>query len=328
MESSNPIPQRKGARLVMRRLPAEACLPIMSAVAPPFGFSPYAKSSPNPEGLLMSYQHITYEVADGIATCTLSRPEQLNAYTPRMGLELRDAMYAAAADDTVRAIVLTGAGRGFCAGADMQLLGAFSGAGRMTAIEDLPKVVHPEPQGPVRPDFRTEYSYLLSIPKPIIAAINGPAAGVGFVFALFCDIRLAAASARMGAIFSRRGLVAEYGTSWILPRLVGLANANDILFSGRLLSAAEAERMGLVSRVIDDANFMAEVYEYARGLVARASPRSIRVMKRQIYEDQTNTLATSVEVAVREMHESLGSEDFREGVAHFLEKREPRFPGR
>ena len=276
----------------------------------------------------MSYEHITYEASEGIATCTLSRPEQLNAYTPRMGIELRDAMYAAAADDEVRAIILTGAGRGFCAGADMKLLGAFSGAGRMTDTGSLPEVTQPEPPGPVRPDFRTEYSYLMSIPKPVIAAINGPAAGVGFVFALFCDIRLAAASARMGAIFSRRGLVAEYGISWILPRLVGLANANDILFSGRLVTAAEAERMGLVSRVFDDADFAAEARSYARDLVERSSPRSIRVMKRQVYEDQTNTLATSVEVALREMHESLGSEDFREGVAHFMEKRAPKFTGK
>ena len=276
----------------------------------------------------MSYEHITYEVRDSIATCTLSRPEQLNAYTPRMGLELRDAMYAAAADDRVRVIVLTGAGRGFCAGADMKLLGAFSGAGRMTGQADLPKITNPEPPGPTRPDFQTEYSYLLSIPKPIIAAINGPAAGVGFVFALFSDIRLAASSARMGAIFSRRGLIAEYGISWILPRLVGLANANDILFSGRLVTAEEALRMGLVSRVIDDADFASEVERYAQDLVRRSSPRSIRVMKRQIYEDQMNTLAQSVDVALREMHDSLASEDFREGVAHFMEKREPRFSGK
>jgi enoyl-CoA hydratase/carnithine racemase len=276
----------------------------------------------------LSYEHITYEASEGIATCTLSRPEQLNAYTPRMGVELRDAMYAAAADDDVRAIILTGAGRGFCAGADMKLLGAFSGAGRMTDTGDLPKVSHPEPPGPTRPDFKTEYSYLMSIPKPIIAAINGPAAGVGFVFALFCDIRVASASAKMGAIFSRRGLVAEYGSSWILPRLVGLANANDILFSGRLLTAQEAERIGLVSHVFDDADFAADARSYARDLVQRSSPRSIRVMKRQVYEDQTNTLAQAVEVALREMHESLGSEDFKEGVAHFLEKRYPKFTGK
>lgn len=276
----------------------------------------------------MSYEHITYETADGIATCTLSRPEHLNAYTPRMGVELRDAMYRAAADDDVRAILLTGAGRGFCAGADMGLLQSFSGAGGMTAMDELPQVTHEPPPGPTRADFQTEYSYLMSIPKPVIAAINGPAAGVGFVFALFCDIRLASASARMGAIFSRRGLIAEYGISWILPRLVGLANANDILFSGRLVGADEALRMGLVSRVIDDASFLAEVRAYAKDLVRRSSPRSIGVMKRQVYDDQLGTLAQSVDVALREMHLSLGSEDFREGVAHFFEKRDPRFTGR
>jgi enoyl-CoA hydratase/carnithine racemase len=276
----------------------------------------------------MSYEQITYEVTDGVATVTMSRPEQLNAYTPHMGIEIRDAMYAAAADDAVRAIILTGAGRGFCAGADMKLLGAFSGAGRMTDAPKLPKVKHREPPGPVRPDFKTEYTYLASIPKPIIAAVNGPAAGVGFVLAMFCDIRLMAASARMGAIFSRRGLIAEYGISWILPRLVGLANASDILFSGRLVGAEEAQRIGLASRVFDDDDFGGAAFTYAQELVRNASPRSIGVMKRQLWEDQTNTLKTAVDVALEEMHASLASEDFKEGVAHFLEKRPPRFPGR
>jgi len=276
----------------------------------------------------VNYQQIAYEVSGGIATCTLSRPDQLNAWTPRMQIELRDALYAAAADDDVRAIIITGAGRGFCAGADMKLLGSFSGAGRMTADADLPQVENEPPPGPIRPDFQTEYSYLLSIPKPIIAAINGPAAGVGFVLALFCDIRMASASARMGAIFARRGLVAEYGVSWILPRLVGLANASDILFSGRLVDADEALRMGLVSRVIRNETFLGEVRDYANSLVSASSPRSIRIMKRQIYEDQLSTLEHSVGVAIKEMHESLRSEDFREGVAHFLEKRSPKFTGR
>jgi enoyl-CoA hydratase/carnithine racemase len=139
---------------------------------------------------------------------------------------------------------------------------------------------------------------------------------------------MASASARMGAIFSRRGLVAEYGVSWILPRLVGLANASDILFSGRLVDAEEAQRMGLVSRVIRNETFVAEVRDYAEALVASSSPRSIRVMKRQIYEDQLGSLEQAVSVAIKEMHESLRSEDFREGVAHFLEKRPPKFTGR
>jgi len=278
----------------------------------------------------MAYEHIVYEVTDGIATCTLNRPEHLNAYTPRMGIELRDAMYKAAGDDAVRAIVLTGAGRGFCAGADMQLLSAFSGAGGATAaaVGDMPTLEHAPPPGPLREDFQTEFGYLMAIPKPIVAAVNGPAAGVGFLLALFCDIRLASEKARMGAIFSRRGLVAEYGISWILPRLIGLANASDILFSGRLVGAEEALRMGLVSRVLPQQSFTSDAHAYATDLIAFSSPRSIRVMKRQLYEDQLRSLAESVEVATREMHESLGSEDFREGVAHFLEKRPPRFPGR
>ncbi|MFT4570639.1 MAG: enoyl-CoA hydratase/carnithine racemase [Hyphomicrobiaceae bacterium] len=279
----------------------------------------------------MSYQQIRYEVTRGVAVVTLDRPEKLNAYTPQMGSEIRHAAYAASDDDEVRIIVITGAGRGFCAGADMKLLQSFSAAGRLPSADDEGTREPIEPirrvEG-VREDFLTEYTYLMSLPKPVIAAVNGAAAGVGFVLALAADMRFASQSAKLGAVFSKRGLIAEYGVSWLLPRLVGPAHAADILFSGKVVSGDEAARIGLVNDTFPDDGFVDAVVEYAVSIAETASPRSLRVMKRQLWDDQFNTLAESVDVAVDEMRKSLKSEDFKEGVAHFVEKRAPRFSGR
>jgi enoyl-CoA hydratase/carnithine racemase len=277
------------------------------------------------------YRQITSQHRDGVATITLNRPERLNAWTPRMANELRTALYAAADDGDVRVIVVTGAGRGFCAGADMKLLTDFAASGDLNAKdpENIPdeKVPIRRPEG-MPEDFLTEYTYLMSIPKPVIAAVNGAAAGVGLVLALAADIRLASDKARLAAVFSRRGLIAEYGISWLLPRLVGVANSCDLLFSGRIVEAEEAARLGLVNRVIAHDDFEAEVAKYASMLAEQVSPRSTAIMKRQIYGDQFRSLAESVEIAIHEMHESLGTEDFREGVAHFVEKRPAKFPRR
>lgn len=279
----------------------------------------------------VKYQQILSQHRDGVATITMNRPDRLNAWTPRMTNELRHAMYAAADDSKVAVIVLTGAGRGFCAGADMKLLTDYATAGAREAKdpENFPEEVEPirRPEG-VPEDFLTEYTYLMSIPKPVIAAVNGPAAGVGLVLALTADIRIASDRGRFAAVFSRRGLIAEYGISWLLPRLVGVADTCDLLFSGRVVEADEAARMGLVNRVVPHEDFPAAVDEYARMLADSVSPRSTAIMKRQIYGDQFRGLAESVEIAIQEMHESLRSEDFREGVAHFVEKRAPKFTGR
>ena len=212
----------------------------------------------------MTYEEILYEVDDGIATVTLNRPHRLNAVTGTMSRELQDAMLAAGEDSGVRAIILTGAGRGFCAGADMELLQSIQGNGSRP-IEQGNRNFHPrEPDPATREDFRRQYSYFPSIPKPILAAINGPVAGLGFVLTLYCDLRFASTTARMGTIFARRGLVAEHGVSWLLPRLIGMAHAADLLFSGRMIEPEEALTMGLVSRVVQPDRLMTEARERVR----------------------------------------------------------------
>jgi len=162
----------------------------------------------------------------------------------------------------------------------------------------------------------------------VIAAINGPVVGLGLVIALYCDLRFASDAARFSTAFARRGLIAEYGLAWILPRLVGHANALDLLFSARMVDSAEALRMGLVNQIFPQDSFLAKVNEYARDVAANSSPRSTRIMKRQVYDAMFQTLGEAFDVAEREMLASLQCEDFKEGVAHFLEKRAPAFTGR
>ena len=279
----------------------------------------------------MSYQEILYEVRDGVATVTLNRPEKLNAYTRTMGHELRQAMTQATDDPEVRAVILTGAGRGFCAGADMSLLSgtieSASGTGGNGEAEERP------PEGPIAGgldlprDFARTYSYFPTVPKPVIAAINGPAAGLGFVLALYADVRFASDEAVFTTAFARRGLIAEHGIDWMLPRVVGLPHALDLLLSARKVPAEEALRMGLVNQVYPMASFMDEVRAYAAELAAMVSPRSMRVMKEQVYRTQFKSLDEAIDIANREMKASFTSEDFREGVAHFVEKRLPVFTG-
>jgi enoyl-CoA hydratase/carnithine racemase len=226
--------------------------------------------------------------------------------------------------------VLTGAGRGFCAGADMANLDGLVKAGSNNA--DIKAGLSERFSGPrregARADFQKTYSYLLAIDKPILGAINGATAGLGLVISLYCDIRFASDQARFSTAFARRGLVAEYGLSWMLPRLVGIANALDLLLSARLIDAPEALRMGLVSRVIPHEQFAAEVRKYASELATAVSPRSMRVIKKQVYNALFQTLAEAVDAANEEMFKSFASEDFKEGVAHYLEKRAPAFTGR
>ena len=289
----------------------------------------------------MDYHDILYTITGRVAFITLNRPERLNAWTRRMAAEVHSAFREAAADQSVRVIILTGAGRGFCAGADMDELTDAPGpeisvphdnqdAEKMVSVivgTPTDNELDPDNTFDARPDFRKRYTYLQAVPKPVIAAINGPAAGLGMIMALYCDIRFASEKARFSTAFSRRGLIAEHGVSWMLPRIVGLSNAMDLLFSARLIDAREALSMGLVNRVIPEERFMEEVSDYANMLATQVSPRSVGIMKKQIYEAQFQTLEEATMSADKALLSSLRSMDFKEGVAHFMEKRRPEFTG-
>ncbi len=278
----------------------------------------------------MANQETVYTVSERVATITLNRPDKLNAWTAIMDQEVRASIYAAEGDPNVRVIILTGAGRGFCVGADMSLLGAIAQQGLegyRGPDSFLRNTSNGERQN-VRPDFQKKYSYFPSIQKPVIAAVNGPAVGLGFILTLYCDLRFASETARFGTAFAKRGLIAEYGLAWMLPRLIGPANALDMLFSARLVDAQEALRMGLVNQVFPQDAFLPSVYAYAKDLANNVSPRSMGIIKTQVYNAMFQTLGEAFETSEEEMVKSLQCEDFKEGVAHFVEKRQPVFTGK
>src|ERR1700732_2237977 len=280
----------------------------------------------------MPTQETLYNVANRVATITLNRPDKLNAWTALMESEVRSHMEDAEQDDEVRVIVLTGAGRGFCAGADMSLLSAV--AERGLDYRDLddrgrePVLRDGAMREGVPPDFQKKYSYFPAIGKPVIAAINGPVVGLGLVITLYCDLRLASDASRFSTTFARRGLIAEYGTAWMLPRIVGIANSLELLFSVRTIDAAEALRMGLVNRVFPHETFLEKAQEYAQELASTVSPRSLRIIKRQVYEAMSQPLAEAFDISVREMMACFRTADFKEGVAHFVQKRPAAFTGK
>lgn len=276
----------------------------------------------------MTFQDIKYAVDGGVATVTLNRPDKLNAWTRQMERDVRAAMTEATQDDAVRVVVLTGAGRGFCAGADMSLLAAVQDGDDQDARENMANPGPIEGGLDLPEDFSLRYTYFPTVPKPVIAAINGPCAGLGLVMALYTDVRFAAESAVFTTAFARRGLIAEHGISWMLPRLVGQSVALDLMLSARKVRSAEALQMGLVSQVYPDDALQSAVRAYAQDLADNVSPRSMAVMKRQLYTTPFQTLAQAVEDGNREMAASFDSEDFKEGVAHFVEKRPARFTGR
>ena len=280
-----------------------------------------------------TYEDILYDVADQIAVITLNRPEKLNAWTAAMQASVKRAIVAASKDDNVRAIVVTGAGRGFCAGADManlQQIKPQSWNDRELAKADDTIIIDPRPDlGPdVSAHFGGRFGYLMSIKKPIIAAINGPCAGIGLVFTLYCDLRFAANDAKFTTAFAQRGLIAEHGISWLLPRIVGAPHALDLLFSARKFDAIEAERLGLINRAFPQATFMADVAAYVRHLADNVSPRAMGVMKAQVWKSFFQDLNQAIQIGDEEMQKSFATQDFKEGVAHFVEKRPAKFTGR
>jgi enoyl-CoA hydratase/carnithine racemase len=263
-----------------------------------------------------------YEVAAAVATITLVRPERLNAWTGRMHTEYRALLARAAEDPTVRVIVVTGAGRGFCAGADTRALEGHVDRGGYDpgTPPDLAR-----PGFGVRPEFDADFAYHFGVAKPVIAAVNGPAAGVGFALACYCDLRFAAAGAKLTTSHGRLGLPAEYGLSWLLPRLIGLTRAADLLLSSRVILAEEAAHMGLVNRVEEPEALMEATYAYAHMLATEVSPASLAATKHQMYTDLHRDAATAVDEAADRLEAMMTGGDFHEGVAALSERRPPHF---
>jgi enoyl-CoA hydratase/carnithine racemase len=276
---------------------------------------------------MSSYEDVTLEVIDGIALVSLNRPAALNAFTAAMALGLKRAVADSVADAAVKVIVITGAGRGFCAGADMNLLQNIPAGGRVTSMPEVSFNFYSGLGPDVGPHYAGRFGYLLQARKPVIAAINGPAAGLGLVLALYADIRFAGSEAKLTTSFAQRGLIAEHGISWLLPRLVGPAHALDLLYSARKLTAAEAERVGLVNKVFPQESFMQDVLAYARTLAQTVSPRSTAVMKAQVWKALHQEFNDALTLADEEMTKSFASADFKEGVAHYVQKRAPAFTG-
>jgi len=267
-------------------------------------------------------------IADGIATVTLNRPERLNAFDAELGTAFDQTMVALDQDPDVWVVILTGAGRGFCAGAD---------GGQLDKLAKRPDALNARPPGAALALFdslvdapielRSRFLLPAALSKPVIAAINGPCLGVGFALACYCDIRFMADGAFCAAAFSRRGLVAESGLAWLLPRLIGSGAAADLLISGRRVHADEAEKIGLVAAVTEPEALMDRARAYAKDLVENVSPRSMRIIKRQLHQAQGQTLREALEVSHAELQASLRSLDFREGIAAARERRRPRFDG-
>jgi enoyl-CoA hydratase/carnithine racemase len=278
---------------------------------------------------MSSYEQITLETRDRISTITLNRPDRLNAWTAQMATEVRDAVVTVGQDPESRCLVITGAGRGFCPGADMEGLQSTAGAGEnKNAAADPVDVAFANAPGPDLGDtYPGRFGYFYSCPKPIIAAINGPCAGIGLIMALYADLRFAAENAKFTTAFAARGLVAEHGIAWLLPRLVGEANALDLLFTARKFTGTEAAQMGLVNKALNGEELMAHVGEVASNLANDVSPRSLAIMKRQVRAAHHQSFADSLALADAEMNASFSTFDFKEGVESFVERRAPNFKG-
>jgi enoyl-CoA hydratase/carnithine racemase len=266
----------------------------------------------------MDGPQVSYSRNGALGVIRLERPDALNALTLPMIAEVARLARAAEADPQVVALCITGAGRGFCAGIDMSVLAEHARSGRPRAepAADAPEA---EPANPAL------FSFLLDISKPVIAAINGPAAGGGFVLAMMCDLRFMAQEASLTTVFTKRGLIAEHGTSWLLPRMVGLSRALDLLWSSRRIDAAEAYRLGFADRLVPGEDLMAAVAAYAADLAANVSPRALAVIKAQVHRHLETGFAAAARDADALMTAALAHPDATEGAQSFVERRPPRF---
>jgi enoyl-CoA hydratase/carnithine racemase len=270
----------------------------------------------------MELKTIKYEVSERIATITLSRPKRMNAWTGRMHTEYRWALLQADNDKGVGAVILTGEGRGFCVGADSQALEGHVAKG---GYDPGTPAEMPEPGFGVRSEFDVNFAYHFGLSKPIVVAINGAAAGVGLVLACYCDIRFAAPGIKLTTAHGKLNLPAEYGLSWLLPRQIGLARANDLLLTSRVFLSEEAERIGLINRVIDADSLMSETRAYVKSMIDTVSPGSLKASRQQIYADQHRGVDEAVKESESLLQAMMKQDDYQEGVSAFLEKRNPRW---
>jgi enoyl-CoA hydratase/carnithine racemase len=270
----------------------------------------------------MELKVVKLDIRGNVAVVTLSRPERLNAWTGRMHAEYRWAIGQSEEDPEVGAIVVTGEGRGFCAGADSRALEGHVAKGGYDP--GTPEEMANPGYG-VSTEYNHNFAFHFGLTKPVIAAINGPAAGVGLVLACFCDIRFAADGAKLTTAHGKLGLPAEYGLSWLLPRLIGLTRANDLLFTSRTFLAEEAHALGLVNAVLPPEMLLPHAIRYAQDLAEHVSPASLRETKRQIYRDLHGGLGAAVAESERLLRTMARGPEYEEGVAALTQKRPPRF---
>ncbi|HEX7036245.1 MAG TPA: enoyl-CoA hydratase-related protein [Pseudomonadales bacterium] len=273
----------------------------------------------------MELKATRYATDGGIALVTLNRPERLNAWTGRMHTEYRECLARADADPEVGVIVVTGAGRGFCVGGDAEALKGHVARGGYDP--GTPEALARPGYGTAA-EFDAPFAYHFGLCKPVIAAINGPAAGVGLALACFADLRFAAAGVKLTTAHGKLNLPAEYGLSWLLPRMIGLTRATELLLSSRVFLAEEALALGLVNAVHPAETLLDETLAYAKNLIATVSPESLRQTRWQIYRDLHRDIASAVEDSEELLRRMMRQSDYAEGVAAFLEKRPPRWRGR
>ncbi len=264
----------------------------------------------------MTYECLIAETKDGIATLTLNRPDRLNALGGTLRDDLHDALTRASADPEVRVIVITGAGKGFCAGGDVKAMNEAKEGKRERPLMEK-----------VAPQRDRTVLALRDAPQPIIAAINGAAAGAGMNLALACDIRIASTAAKFSQAFVKRGLHPDWGGTYFLPRTIGMARAAEMIFTGEVIDAQEALRLGIVSRVVEPALLMPTVLELAR-TIAAGPPIAIRLAKRSLYKNVDADLRSALEAETFAQNICFETEDATEGVRAFVEKRGPVFRGR
>lgn len=264
----------------------------------------------------MSYKEVIFEKSDKIGIITLNRPERLNAFTWTMGNEMRAALTEVENDPELRVSIITGAGRGFCAGADL------AGGGGTFNLEDMPEEMKKERAN--APPSLLKWCFALK--KPVIVAYNGPVVGVGVTMTLPFDIRIAAESARIGIVFNRRGITPEIGCAWLLPRIVGISAAAEIMYTGRLLSAQEALDFGLVSRVVPDDELMPTAKALANEIAINCAPVSVALTKKMLYDFLTATDVAEMEETNKQYFLYSGkTPDAMEGVMSFMQKRKPEW---